>query len=58
MITKEQFLAYEKIRSEGRFNMIMDAPKVMKLIGVNQAQYTEILESYCELHDKYVGGLV
>lgn len=58
MITKEQFLAYERIRSEGRFNMIMDAPIVMKLIGVNQAQYCEILESYGELHDKYIGGLV
>lgn len=58
MITKEQFLAYEKIRSEGRFNMLTDAPKVMKLIGVNQAQYGELLESYCELRDKYVGGLV
>lgn len=58
MITKEQFLAYERIRSEGRYNMVMDAPKVMKLIGADRAQYSEILESYCELHDKYIGGEV
>jgi len=52
---KEKFLAYEKVRMEGKYNMLsVDA---MKATGLTKPDYIYIIEHYSELHDKYINEI-
>ena len=46
MITKEEFLKYEKVRQSGKYNMIMDAAAAWKAAGLARCQYFDIIENY------------
>lgn len=53
-ITKEEFLAYERVRSEGKYNMIMDAKLAMQEAGLSHEKYSLIIKYYSELAEKYL----
>ncbi len=55
-ISKETFLAYEKIRTSGRHNMFMQAYDVAKILNISINQYQKIIFNYSELCDKYLKG--
>jgi hypothetical protein len=52
VITKEQFMDYERVRKEGRFNML--DPNARMLSGLPQAEYSEIMWNYGEHADKWL----
>lgn len=54
VVSKELFLAYENVRSNGQFNMVMDAAEVMEVIGATEDEYIYILNHYSELADEYL----
>lgn len=55
-ITKKQFLAYERVRKGGKFNMVMDSKKAARESGLDLDTYFEIIKNYGKLHDKYMGS--
>lgn len=55
MISKEQFLKYEKVRKSGKTNMI-DIGRVSMLSGLMRDQIKEIVEDYENLANKYLDG--
>ena len=55
-ITKKQFLAYERVRKGGKFNMVMDSKKAARESGLDLDTYFEIVKNYGKLHDKYIGS--
>lgn len=54
--TKKQFLAYERVRKGGKFNMITQCVKAARESGLDVDTYFEIVKNYGELHDKYMGS--
>lgn len=54
MVTKTDFLNYEKARLSGEFNMIMDSHKVMSEYGIDKDTYWDIIRNYSELSKKYL----
>ena len=54
MVTKADFLSYEKARLSGEFNMIMDAYKVMSEYSIDKDTYWDIIRNYSELSKKYL----
>lgn len=54
MITKEQFEAYERIRSSGITNMFMIST-VCACSGLTREQVTEIMNTYDKLMEMYPG---
>ena len=52
MITKEEFKAFEAVRSSGVTNMF-DVVTVQKLSGLSQEKIFEIMKTYDELLKKY-----
>lgn len=56
---KEKFLAYEKIRRKGLYNML-DYPKVVAYakrylkISISKKDYLELIENYSELKARYL----
>jgi len=54
LITKEQFLAYEKIRLSGVTNM-WNVSLVSRLTRLPEDCLLEIMEKYTELVEKYLG---
>ena len=54
MITKEEFLKYEKVRQSGKYNMIMDAAAAWTAAGLARCQYFDIIENYSTYYNKYI----
>ncbi len=54
MITKEQFLRYEKVRLSGKYNMITEMLYASKEARLTKEQYLEIIKNYSELKEKYI----
>lgn len=54
-VTKEEFLAYEKVRKSGVTNMF-DTVVVEELSGLNEEQQIEIMDGYTGLVMKYLRG--
>lgn len=54
MITKEEFLKYEKVRRSGKYNMIMDADAAWKAAGLVCCQYFDIIKNYSTYYNKYI----
>jgi len=52
LITKEEFKAFEAVRSSGVTNMF-DVVTVQKLSGLSQEKIFEIMKTYDELLKKY-----
>lgn len=52
--TREQFLAYRRVQSEGRYNMVLDAAEAAKDAGLDLSTYFVIINRYNELYDKYI----
>lgn len=52
-ISKDLFSRYVAIQCEGKYNMIMDAAKVIGLLKCTKEQYREIIDNYSELSKKY-----
>jgi len=52
-ITKEQFMAVEKVRRSGKTNMF-DLPMVCKLSNLEQDVVLEIFHHYSELTEKFM----
>lgn len=49
--TKEQFMAYERVRQDGRFNMFFPAAQLKT--GLSKEVYLAVLENYGKLAEKY-----
>ena len=43
---KSNFCKYEKVRRSGRYNMIMEADKVIKACDITNREYRDILLGY------------
>ena len=54
MVSKTDFLSYEKARLSGEFNMIMNAHKVMSEYSIDKDTYWDIIRNYSELSKKYL----
>ena len=52
-VSKDLFSRYVTIQREGKYNMIMDAAEVIKLLKCTKEQYREIIDNYSELSKKY-----
>jgi hypothetical protein len=53
-ITKEKFLAYERVRESGVTNMF-DVKMVEQLSGLSKSEIMDIMQNYGELKEKYIG---
>lgn len=53
-ITKEQFMAYRRVQREGKYNMMMDAPKAAQEAGLSYDTYMDILWNYSALCNMYL----
>lgn len=53
MITKEQFLEYERVRQSGITNMF-DGRTVRYLTGLSQEEVLEIMKEYTTLKERYI----
>ena len=51
---KKKFLAYERVRKSGKYNMFMDSSKAMIEAGLNFHDYGYIMQNYTELAKKYL----
>ena len=51
MDEKQKFLAYERVRREGRFNMF--DPNARMLTGLSKEDYIWVMNNYSELNAKY-----
>ena len=54
-ITKEQFMAYERVRQSGVTNMF-DVRTVQMLSGLSKENIVEIMDTYSVLKDKYMAS--
>lgn len=60
-ITKEKFLAYEKVRQSGLTNMF-DVNKVIDLailscgIELEKEEVLEIMKNYCKYYEQYINN--
>ena len=56
MVTKENFLNYEKARLSGEYNMFMDATQVMNDYNIPADAYKDILLHYSDYYRKWIGS--
>lgn len=52
-ITKEEFNAFNRIRNEGKYNMIMDADQAASEAGLSRKKWFDIIQNYSELWSKF-----
>ena len=52
-ITKEEFLAYERVRESGVTNMF-GVKTVEQLSGLSKSEIMDIMQNYGELKEKYM----
>lgn len=50
---EELFRKYERVRQEGKYNMIIDAVMAAQEANLTQSEYQWVLCHYDELNDKY-----
>lgn len=43
---KPNFYKYENVRRSGRYNMVMEADKAIRVCGISSREYRDILPSY------------
>jgi len=53
-ITKEMFDAFERVRSEGKYNMVMNAQDAAEDADLSMDDYWTIIKNYTELREKFV----
>lgn len=51
MDEKQKFLAYERVRREGKYNMF--DPNARMLTGLSKEDYIWVMQNYSELNAKY-----
>ena len=56
MITKDQFIRFEELRTLGEYNMITEYKLVVKELDMTEEEYNELLSDYDELREKYNDG--
>lgn len=56
MVSKIDFLNYEKAQLSGEYNMIMDAHQVMEDYGIDQNIYWDIIENYDKYYGQWIGS--
>lgn len=54
MITREQFIRFEELRTLGEYNMITEYEQVIEELDMTEEEYNELLSDYDELREKYV----
>jgi|TARA_R110002096_G_scaffold428336_1_gene639854 hypothetical protein len=54
MITREQFVRFEELRTLGEYNMITEYEQVIEELDMTEEEYNELLSDYDELREKYV----
>jgi hypothetical protein len=54
-ITKEMFDAFNKVRENGKYNMIMNAKEAAEDAGLSMDDYWIIIKNYTELNKKFGG---
>ena len=54
MITREQFVRFEELRTLGDYNMITEYELVIEELDMTGEEYNELLSDYDELREKYV----
>ena len=52
IITEKDFMAYEKIRNLGAFNML--SPEAREMTGLDYDTYVELVSNYSNLAKKYL----
>lgn len=53
-ITKEMFLRYEKVRTSGKYNMIVEWELARKKAHLTKDEYFEIIKQYSHYKKKYM----
>ena len=53
-ITKEMFLRYEKVRSSGKYNMIVEWETARKKAHLTKDEYFEIIKQYTHYKKMYM----
>lgn len=53
-INREEFIAYEKVRQSGKYNMITDWELASEEAGLTKEMYFEIIKRYNALYEKYI----
>jgi len=56
MITKDQFIRFEELRTLGEYNMITEYKLVVEELDMTEEEYNELLSDYDELREKYNDG--
>ena len=56
MITKDQFIRFEELRTLGEYNMITEYKLVVEELDMTEEEYNELLSEYDELREKYNDG--
>ena len=56
MITKDQFIRFEELRTFGEYNMITEYKLVVEELDMTEEEYNELLSDYDELREKYNDG--
>ena len=51
---KKMFEAYEKVRKEGEYNMILNATGAMNAAGLDRDEYFDVVNNYTDLCAKYI----
>lgn len=54
MVTKEDFLSYYEAQMSGKFNMVIDANKVMSLYDIEKDIYWEIIRNYGKYYIEFI----
>lgn len=55
MVSKEDFLAYEKVRASGITNMF-DTERVQRFSGLTEDTIFEVMDNYDELWKQYLAN--
>mgnify|MGYP003151712186 CR=1 FL=1 len=56
MITREQFIRFEELRTLGEYNMIAEYEQVIEELDMTEEEYNELLSDYDELRERYIDG--
>jgi hypothetical protein len=56
MITREQFIRFEELRTLGEYNMVTEYEFVIEELDMTEEEYNELLSDYDELRERYIDG--
>lgn len=54
LISREEFIAYEKVRKSGKYNMVTNWELASKEARLTKEMYFEIIKRYNSLYEKYI----